>query len=264
MTKLLFIGDITGQVALDYLEVRLPALIADHQPDFIVANDENEAITSHPLSPGRCGMTPEGVARLFALGVDVITGGNHSWDGPYGRTIHDDPRILRPMNFGTHAPGRGSTIIEKAGVRLGVINLVSRTALTGADAPFEFFERQMQIWDNQVDAVLVDFHGESVTEKQTFAWAVDGQATAVLGTHTHVATLDTRILPHGTAYVTDVGMTGPSGGMQGYDPALFANMMRLRLPSDDPYQLASGPVELGAVLVEFEGRHTTRIERIQP
>jgi metallophosphoesterase (TIGR00282 family) len=264
MTRLLFIGDITGEVALDYLETRLPALIAEYQPDFIIANDENEAIGSHPLAPGTCGMTPEGVARLFALGVDVITGGNHSWDGPHGRSIHEDLRILRPMNFGSYVPGRGSTMITKTGVRLGIINLVSRTALPGADAPFEFFERQLHAWEGQVDAVLVDFHGESVTEKQTFAWAVDGHATAVVGTHTHVATLDARILPGGTAYVTDAGMTGPSGGMQGYDPMLFVNSMKLRLPSGDPYKLVGGLVELGAMLVEFEGRRATRIERIRP
>jgi metallophosphoesterase (TIGR00282 family) len=261
-TTLLFIGDIVGETGLAYLEAHLPAFSDALCPDFIVANAENIALTAHPRSPGNCGMTPDLLDRLFALGVDLVTGGNHSWDGPFGRTIHDNERVLRPLNYGDHAPGRGAAIICKDGQRLGVINLMSRTAMREADWPLAVFERQMQVWEGQVDMILVDFHGESVTEKVTFGYACAGRVAAVLGTHTHVGTLDTRLLPGDTAYVTDVGMTGPSGGIQGYAPELFINSMRLRLPSDDPFALATGPVELGAVVVRCEGGRATAIERL--
>lgn len=262
MTTLLFIGDLVGPVAIDYLEAHLPALVDQYQPDFLIVNAENMELTFHPRSPGNCGLSPEGVARLFALGVDLITGGNHSWDGPYAAEVHADPRVLRPLNYGTAVPGVGAGIVNKGGLRLGVVNLVSHTAMRLADDAFAAFDAQAAAWGDAVDAVLVDFHGESVTEKLTFAYAVDGRAVAVLGTHTHVPTCDTRILPGGTAYVTDVGMTGPSEGMQGYHPLFFANSMRLRLPGEGPFALAEGPVELGAVVVRFEAGRASHIERV--
>jgi metallophosphoesterase (TIGR00282 family) len=262
MTSLLFFGDIVGEVGVSAIETRLPALRASHQPDFIIANAENAIISNTPGAFGHCGMSPELNERLFAAGVDLITGGNHSWDGPYGRTIHDDRRVLRPLNYGAHAPGRGAAIVEKQGARLGVINLVSKTALTAADQPLAVLETQLLNWADATDLILIDFHGESVHEKVCFGFAVDGMVSAVLGTHTHVQTLDTRILPAGTAYVTDVGMVGPGGGVQGYAPALFANSMRLRLHSGDPFAFASGDVEVGAVLVHCEGRQAVSIMRV--
>ena len=262
MIPILFIGDIVGEAGIALLEKRLPALIVEHQPLFVVANAENIALTQHPHSPGNCGMTPEDLERLFALGVDLITGGNHSWDGPHGRSIHTDPRVLRPLNYGRHAPGRGSAIIEKEGLRLGVINLMSRTAMPFVDMHLDVFEDQVAAWEDATDLVLIDFHGESVTEKLSFAFAVDGVATAVLGTHTHVPTLDSRVLPGGTAYITDVGMTGSSGGIQGYAPEYFANSLRLRLPSGDVFQYAEGETELGAVLVRCNDKLATAIVRV--
>jgi metallophosphoesterase (TIGR00282 family) len=264
MTTILFIGDLVGAVSADYLEAQLPALRARWLPDFIIANAENMALGFAPHSPGMCGMTPELNGRLFALGIDVLTGGNHSWDGAYGRTIHDDPRVLRPLNYGEHAPGRGACIIEKAGVRLGVINLMSRTAMNHVDHPLDAFDRQMTRWAGAVDLVVVDFHGESVTEKQTFAFAADGRAAAVLGTHTHVQTNDLRVLPGGTAFVSDVGMTGPGGGIQGYQPELFVNSMRLRLPDTAPFAFATGAIELGAVVVHTAGGRAASIQRVMP
>lgn len=262
MTTLLFVGDLTGEAGLVYLEQHLPALIARHQADFVVVNGENMELAFHPNTMGPCGMSPAGLARLFALGVDLVTGGNHSWDGPGWQAIYDDARVIRPLNYGQHAPGAGSAILTKHGVRLGVMNLVSRTALRLADDPLAAFEMQRDAWGDSVDAILVDFHGESVTEKMIFGFAVDGQAMAVLGTHTHVATLDTRLLPEGTAYVTDVGMTGPGGGMQGYQPLMFVQSMRTRLPGTAANGFATGEVELGAVVVEFTGNRATAITRI--
>lgn len=263
MSKLLFIGDIVGEVGVAYLEQRLPQLIRDHQPDFIIANAENSAMTTHPRSPGNCGMTPDLNARLFALGIDLLTGGNHSWDGPYGHSIHDDPRVIRPLNYGTAAPGRGAAIIEKSAGRLGVLNLMSRTAMQSVDMPYDVFERQMADWQGRVDWVIVDFHGESVTEKQVFAHAVADRVIAVLGTHTHVATLDTQIIAGTTAYVSDVGMTGPTGGIQGYAPEMFVEYLRLRLPGQAPFTFATGEVELGAVLITLEQSRAVHIERLR-
>jgi hypothetical protein len=262
MTTLLFIGDIVGEAGVACLEARMPDLRAQYQPDFIIANAENAIISAHPGSPGNCGMSPELNERLFALGIDLLTGGNHSWDGPYGRTIHEDTRVLRPLNYGLHAPGRGAEIIHKPIARLGVINVMSWTAMPGVDAPLAAAEMQLVVWDGAVDLVLIDFHGESVTEKLSFAYAIAGRTAAVLGTHTHVATLDTRILPGGTAYVSDVGMTGPGDGIQGYAPDVFANSMRLRLHSGDPFAFATGAVELGAVVVRCDGGRAVSIERV--
>jgi metallophosphoesterase (TIGR00282 family) len=262
MTRFIFIGDIVGEAGLRYLETRLPELTLAHQPDFIVANAENIALNTRPGTHGGCGMAPDLLERLYAVGVDLITGGNHSWDGPHGHTIHSDTRILRPVNYGRVAPGRGAEIIIKRGVRLGVINVASRTALPAVDQPLDAIERQLAAWEGEYDLLLVDYHGEDVTEKLTMAYALEGRVTALLGTHTHVRTLDTQVLPGGTAYCTDVGMTGPSGGIQGYAPALFVQSTRNRLPGTETLQFASGPVELGAVLVETEGLRATHIERI--
>lgn len=262
MTTLLFIGDIVGEMGVKYLETCLPSLRTVHQPDFIVANAENIFIAPQGSTYGSCGMSPELVARLFALGVDVITGGNHSWDGPFGKTIHEDLRIIRPINIGFHAPGHGATLCHKPVGRLGVINVASPTALRGVDDPLASVEAQLADWKGAVDFVLVDMHGESVMEKLTVAYALAGRVSVVVGTHTHVPTLDTRILPGGTAYVSDVGMTGPSGGIQGYAPDRFVEAMRTRLPGVEPLVFAVGAVELGAVLVTFHDGKASAMTRL--
>ncbi len=263
MARLIFVGDVVGEPGLAFLETHLPRLIEDHGVDFVVVNAENIALTAGDPAPGNAGMTRDLMTRLFALPVDLVTGGNHSWDGPDGHAIHDDERILRPLNYGERAPGRGAAIVEQNGTRLGVINVASRTALPLADEPLDVVETQLAAWAGRTDLVLVDFHGESVNEKMSCAFAFDGRVAAVVGTHTHVPTLDAQLLPQGTAYVTDVGMTGPGGGIQGYAPAFFVQHRRTRLPGGDaPFGLAEGDVQLGAVLIESEGGVATRIERL--
>ncbi len=259
-TTILFIGDITGQPALEYLEHYLPAWLSTHPTDFVIANAEN--LDLQPSARGSCGMTAASLQRLFAAGVMLVTGGNHSWDGAEGATIHADQRVLRPLNQSPHWPGRGAGILERDGFKLGVVNLASRTAIAGIDDPALALEELLIEWTDQTNAVLVDFHGESVFEKISLAFAFDGSVSAWLGTHTHVPTLDTRILPHGTAYVSDTGMTGPSGGAQGYDPQPFANRLKTQGYTLEPMRLASGPVELGAVLVTLEQFRASRIERV--
>jgi metallophosphoesterase (TIGR00282 family) len=263
MSTILFMGDIVGEPGLSLVESHLPTLIAQYNPDFVVANAENMALDFGAAYRGICGMYPEGLERLWAAGVDLVTGGNHSWDGPHGMAVHNDDRVLRPLNYGHVAPGRGAAIITKDAGRLGVINIVSRTALPYADNPFDALEAQLHTWDGQVDAVLVDYHGESVNEKLTAAFIVAGQVAAVVGTHTHIQTADTQILPSGTAYVSDVGMIGPGGGIQGYDPQVFINRARLRLGTDDPLQLANGSPEFGAVFVTLDGANASAIKRLR-
>lgn len=257
---ILFIGDITGQPALEYLEANLPAWLALHPTDFVIANAEN--LNLQEGARGSCGMTTASLQRLFAAGVMLVTGGNHSWDGAEGATVHSDERVLRPLNQSPHWPGRGARIVERNGLRLGVVNLASRTAIAGVDDPALALEELLMEWTDQTDALLVDFHGESVFEKISLAFAFDGLVSMWLGTHTHVPTTDTRILPRGTAYVSDVGMTGPSLGAQGYDPQPFAARLKTQGYILEPMRLASGPVELGAVLVRLNGARAVQIERL--
>lgn len=263
-TRLLFIGDIVGEAGIACLEAELGHMRTRFRPDFVVANAENAALTGvNPV--GGAGTRHADIDRLFALDIDVITGGNHSWDGPDAATVLERPNVLRPLNYGAAAPGVGATVVERTAGRLGVVNLASRTALAYADAPYDALRTQLRRWEAEgqaLDLVLVDFHGESVSEKQIFGHAVDGQVTAVLGTHTHVATLDAHVLPKGTAYVSDVGMTGPGGGMQGYAPEVFVQAMRTRMPVRGSCGWADGPMELGAVLVTANGGRATAIQRL--
>ena len=265
--RLLFIGDLVGDdgphAGLANLERWLPSLRERYAPHAIIVNAENVAMNGRTPQQG-CGLTPDAVERLFATGVDLITGGNHSWDGPHAAAVHEDARVLRPHNYGTRAPGTGIATLDVAGRRVGVMNLVGRSALPLADHPIDVFEHVRDTWGDDVDAIFVDFHAESVSEKQIFAWAVAGRAAAVVGTHTHVPTMDARILPGGTAYVTDVGMTGPDGGMQGYDPTLFVARMRDRIPSALDGAFADGPAVLGAVVVDIDQGTATAIERCDP
>ncbi|MDZ4765063.1 MAG: YmdB family metallophosphoesterase [Chloroflexota bacterium] len=262
--SVLFIGDVVGEAGLSLLEARLLELRTRFQPDFVVVNAENMDLTP----PRACGMKPESLARLFALGVDAVTGGNHSWDGDAAvvAQVFSDERVLRPHNYGTRAPGRGTRILERNGTRVGLINLVSKTALAYADEALDPLEAQLDAWGANVDGVLVDFHGESVTEKMMIAYAVVDRVSALVGTHTHVPTLDTRIIatPDGgaLAYVSDVGMTGPSGGIQGYDARRMVDSLRTRLGSPLPMTFADGAAELGAVFIRARGRTALSIERV--
>ena len=162
-STILFIGDITGQPALEYLEQYLPAWLTAHPTDFVIANAENLEISGNGA-----GMTRASLERLFATGVQLVTGGNHSWDGSEGATVHTDPRVLRPINVSPAHPGRGAGIVTSSrGQRLGVVNVAGRSAIPGVTNPLSAIGRQLEGWD--VDAALIDFHGESVFEKTSIA-----------------------------------------------------------------------------------------------
>lgn len=259
MTRILFFGDVVGEPGLKALTQELPSLRQAHQPDFVVVNGENLDLTIPEL--GKAGMHPESLKTLFSLGVDAVTGGNHSFDPPWAEEVLGHARVLRPLNYSRHALGKGSLLLKKGGKELLVVNLAGRSALPLAGDPLEALEALLPHW--QGVPILVDFHSESVFEKLGFAFLFDGVVSAVLGTHTHVATQDARILPKGTAYVSDVGMVGAEGGFQGYHPDFLVEAMRRRLvPKGLVLRPAEGPSRISYVLLELEGSRSRSIMHV--
>ncbi|HLL97768.1 MAG TPA: YmdB family metallophosphoesterase [Rubrobacteraceae bacterium] len=256
--NVLMVGDIVGPDAVDYLAGRLPELRRIYALDLVVANAENCAITA-PTPYRGFGMTVELVERLLESGVDVVTSGNHGWDGPEADAVHRHPRVLRPHNFPEEVMGKGVAILEVEGEPVSVLNLGSPTAaMPNAMPPYDSW-LAAELWGT----VIVDFHGDSAWEKMEFATAVDGRVAAVLGTHTHEPTINLHVLPRGTALVADVGMTGPSGSPGGFPLDHFAAEMKGEDPTTlPPFELAAGPITLGAVLLRIEGGKTLEIERI--
>ncbi|MDX6665651.1 MAG: 2,3-cyclic-nucleotide 2-phosphodiesterase [Solirubrobacteraceae bacterium] len=232
--SILFIGDVVGGLGRRALLALLPQLREAHAPDFVVVNGENAA--------GGLGITPKIADELFANGVDVITLGNHTY---HRREIHEyldrNERILRPANFLAVQPGHGWCIVEHAGTRLAVVNLQGNVFLRSGRVAFTEIDTVLEQIGDRADHVLVDFHAEATSEKVGMGWYLDGRVTAVVGTHTHVPTADARVLPGGTAYVTDVGMTGPRGGVigvvkeQAIESMRTHMSMRFETSEDDPW-----------------------------
>jgi metallophosphoesterase (TIGR00282 family) len=253
--KLLFVGDVVGSPGRHALDALLPDLRERHKPDFVVVNGENSA--------GGLGITAK-IARgwLDGGGVDAITLGNHAYrHNEVYEYLDSEPRIVRPANWPKGDPGHGYTVVENEVGRLAVVNLVGVVFLDAARSPFAEADAIVAELRDRADWILVDFHGEATSEKVAMGWYLDGRVTACVGTHTHVPTADARVLPGGTAYITDVGMTGPRGGVIGMDreAALkrFTSMVPSRLDTsqDDPW--------LNAVLIEAgnDGRATS-IEQV--
>ena len=205
---ILFVGDVVGGLGRRTLLALLPGLRERHGADFVVVNGENVA--------GGLGITPKLADELFAAGVDVITLGNHTYRRAEIVPYLDSGRpIVRPANYLATQPGRGSVVVERGGVRLGVVNLSGNVHLRAGRVAFLEIDQVLGELEGQADHVLVDFHAEVTSEKVAMGWYLDGRVTAMVGTHTHVPTADARVLPGGTAYITDVGMTGPRGGVIG-------------------------------------------------
>jgi 2',3'-cyclic-nucleotide 2'-phosphodiesterase len=232
--RILFVGDLVGSIGRRTLLECLPLLRERYDPTFVVVNGENVA--------GGLGITPKAADQLLAAGVDAITLGNHAYHRreiyPY---LDQQPRILRPANFLRGQPGRGACVVQSAdGARLGVINLSGSLYLrTGRSA---FIEIEVALEElGEVDHILVDMHAEATSEKIALGWHLDGRVSAVVGTHTHIPTADARVLPGGTAYITDVGMTGPRGGVIGVKreqalQALITQMpVRFQTSEEDPW-----------------------------
>jgi len=235
--SILFVGDLVGGIGRRTLLDSLPVLRERYDPTFIVVNGENVA--------GGLGITPKVADELLAAGVDAITLGNHTYHRreiyPY---LDAQPRIVRPANFLRSQPGHGTCVVERAGVRLGVVNLSGNLYLRAGRSAFVEIEVALSEL-GRVDHVLVDMHAEATSEKVGMGWHLDGRVTAVLGTHTHVPTADARVLPGGTAYITDVGMTGPRGGVIGVKreqaiEALLTQMpIRFETSDEDPWLMGA-------------------------
>jgi hypothetical protein len=235
--SVLFVGDVVGGIGRHTLLDCLPVLRERHAPTFVVVNGENAA--------GGLGITPKIADQMFAAGVDAITLGNHTYHRreiyPY---LDDHEAIVRPANFLRSQPGHGVCIVERDGLRLGVVNLSGNLYLRAGRSAFTEIEVALgELTD--VDHILVDMHAEATSEKIALGWHLDGRVTAVVGTHTHVPTADARVLPGGTAYITDVGMTGPRGGVIGVKreqaiASLLTQMpVRFETSEEDPWLMGA-------------------------
>ena len=254
--KLLFIGDIFGKPGREIVRRGLPALIEHHAIDFVIANGENAA--------AGFGITGDIAEALFGYGIDVMTSGNHVWDKKEVlEYIPRQPRLLRPANFPAGVPGRGSYLGRtRTGEPVGVVNVMGRVFMTPLDDPFAVVLREIEALRAKTRVIIVDFHAEATSEKVAMAWHLDGRATAVLGTHTHVQTADERLLPKGTACITDVGMTGPHDSIIGGTVEAALGRFLTAMPAR--FEAASGPARLNAAIITADPAtgKAPRIERL--
>ena len=253
--RILFVGDVVGGIGRRALAELLPSLRERLSPQFVVVNGENAA--------GGVGITPKIADQLFGLGIDAITLGNHSYRH---REVYEyldtQERIVRPANFLKSQPGHGWCVVEHDGVRLGVVSLSGNLFMNAGRPAFSEADAAVHALEGKADHVIVDMHAEATSEKIGMGWHLDGRVTAVVGTHTHVATADARVLPGGTAYITDVGMTGPRGGVIGVKRHQALEALITRMPvkfetsDDDPW--------LSAVLITADSpMHASAIELVQ-
>jgi 2',3'-cyclic-nucleotide 2'-phosphodiesterase len=242
--KLLFVGDVMGQPGRRALNGLLPRLVDQHRVDYTVVNVENMA--------GGFGITHETMAEIEDLPIDCYTSGNHIWDKKEGLALlEQDPRILRPDNYPKGNPGRGLYVGETpAGIKVATINLEGRAFMSDLDSPFEAADRLLAKLPADVKVRFVDFHAEATSEKQALGYHLDGRVSAVVGTHTHVPTADERILPQGTGFLTDVGMTGPYDSVIGM--RVDKVLQRFYLQRSVPFEVAKHDVRLAAVLFDID------------
>jgi len=242
--RILFIGDIVGKAGRQAIEGVLEKVVAEYKIEFTVANGENAA--------GGMGMTPSIAVEILDQGVDVLTSGNHIWAkkeiAPF---LDEESRILRPANYPPKVPGRGSGIFHsRNGQTVGVLNLEGRVFMKHLDCPFRVGEKEVELLRKETNIILVDFHAEATSEKMAMGWFLDGKVSAVLGTHTHVQTSDDRILDRGTAYITDVGMTGPTDSVIGIREKVALERFLTQTPLR--YAVASGEIEMQGAIVEID------------
>ncbi len=256
--NILFIGDIVGAPGRRAVEELLPRLVDHHLIDLVVANGENAS--------GGIGITPQVADQLLAQGIDLLTSGNHIWKHKEILAYLDDTdRLLRPANYPPDTPGRGFAIVETAaGERAAVINLEGRVFMNPLECPFRTVEQILGALPREISVILVDMHAEATSEKQAMGWFLEGRVSAVLGTHTHVQTADERVLPGGTGYISDVGMTGPVDSVIGMKREIILARFLTQLPQ--PFKVSTQNIQLQAVLLKIgsqgQCREITRI--VQP
>lgn len=257
---ILHVGDVVGKLGRKTVRHFMPDLIDEYQPDLIIINGENVA--------GGTGITASTAGELMAAGAGCITTGNHVWaQKPALQLLDEDHDILRPANFPPGVPGVGAGLFEArsmSGLQVGVINLIGRVFMREADCPFRVGDQEIEALREHTNIIVVDFHGEATSEKQAFARYVDGRVSAVIGTHTHVQTADEQILPGGTAFMADVGMTGARESIIGVemesvmDRFLTQLPHRFKPPKDGPGFLCAAVIE-----VDESSGHALRIERVR-
>ncbi len=242
--NILFVGDVVGRAGRRALKACLPQYLETGRADFVVANAENAA--------GGIGLTPKVVEGILALGVDAVTTGNHVWaHREMYEAAEREPRLVRPANYPPGVPGVGSRVLRsRGGVEVGVVNVCGRVFMEALDCPFRAADAELERLSGQATVIIVDMHAEATSEKMAFGRYVDGRASLVAGTHTHVQTADERILPGGTAYITDCGMTGPVDSVIGMEAEPVVGRFLDRLPIR--FQAAKGPAVFAGVLVEAD------------
>ncbi|RJQ56368.1 MAG: TIGR00282 family metallophosphoesterase [Nitrospiraceae bacterium] len=255
--KILFIGDIVGNPGRKALGEGLPDLVGKLKIDFVIANGENAA--------GGFGITESIGGELFALGVHVLTSGNHIWDKKEALTyILKENRLLRPANYPPDVPGSGSIVLNaSSGDKVAVLNLSGRVFMSQMDCPFRTAQKEVAALRKQAAVIIVDFHAEATSEKAALGWFLDGEVSAVIGTHTHVQTADEKILPKGTAFISDIGMTGPTDSIIGVKKEQIIQKFLTQIPTR--FETAKGGTMLSCAVLEVNPKTglSTSIQRLQ-
>ena len=255
--NILFLGDIVGKPGLRAVAVELTCLREQYDVDLCIGNAENAA--------GGFGLTPEVADGLFSLGIDVLTSGNHIFDKRdiLAYLVHET-RVLRPANYPLEAPGVGSFLVKTdKGNMVGVLNLMGRVFIDSIDCPFKKADEEIKKLKKKTNVIFVDFHAEATSEKNAIGWYLDGKVSAVVGSHTHVQTADEKILPKGTAYLTDAGMTGPVNSVIGIKTETAINRFITHMPKR--FETASGEAQLNGTLIKIDqlSGKAKSIQRIQ-
>ena len=251
--RILAVGDIVGESGVKKLKEELPKIKKEEEIDFVITNGENSA--------GGMGITEKNFKEIIEAGTNVVTMGNHTWGKKDIFKFIDEPRLLRPANYPKGVVGKGLGIYECNGKKIAVINLMGRVDINIlTENPFIIAKEMLEELKNKVDIIMIDFHAEATAEKIAMARYLDGKITALFGTHTHVQTGDEQILPKGTGYITDLGMTGPKNSVIGMDVNVSIKRFETTLP--EKYKLAEGECILNAVIFEIDNQ-TNRVTEIR-
>ena len=244
LKNILFIGDVVGLPGLDTVKRYLPVFIEKYKPDLIIANGENACF-------GR-GLTAKEATQLFEMGINVITSGNHVWENWKAKQLlSQNPNVLRPLNYPSGNTGKGFTFFKSAdGTNFAVLNLQGRTYMQTIDCPFRSADFALNLIVGITKNIIVDFHADATAEKQSIAWYLNGRVSAVIGTHTHVPTADASILSEGTAYITDVGMTGPFDSVVGMRKDIAISRFLLQTPYK--YEIACEDLRMCGVFLQID------------
>ncbi len=254
--RILFLGDIVGRPGREITKKLIEKFKEKEKIDVVIANGENAAAGS--------GLTPRLAEELFSNKIDILTSGDHIWKKREIYELLDSTdRILRPANYPPGSPGKGFTVVEFGGIKVGVINLIGRVFMEAVDCPFRGVRQILKEIGKETNVIIVDVHAEATSEKIALGWFLDGKVSAVLGTHTHVQTADEKILPEGTAYITDVGMTGPFSGVIGRTKESILERFIAQLPNK--FVMAENDVEMHGVILDIDEKtgKATGIKRVQ-